>query len=142
MIPGIRDDLARPIQITRKPSRAPAYITVVGDDLNASRINGEVDGMEAYRQAVWHIVHTERFDYAMNLPNEGIEFRQFIGESFAFFCARIDRVLSDAIFQDDRTLAVKVLRKWQPGPRHAACTVELQCVYGTLVENFEIPLAA
>jgi len=142
MIGTFRDELARPLQIQRKPSRAPAYIRTV-DHIwggETSRINGEVNGLEAVRNAVWHILNTERFTYGMNLPNEGIELRQFIGMPYSYFYAKIDQVVQDALYQDDRILDVRIFNKTQPQPRLAYCEVEVQSVYGRVREGFQIPL--
>ena len=142
MMGVFRDELARPLQIARIPSLAPAYIRTVdyvwGGE--TSRINGTVNGLEAVRNAVWHILHTERHDYAMNLPNEGIELRQFLGQSFSYFYAKIDQVVEDALLQDDRILSVKVFNKRQPQPRQAYCEVEVHSVYGRIRDGFNIPL--
>ena len=143
MIPTLRDDLARPLQIQRIPSLAPAYIRNVdyvwGGE--TSRINGTVEGQEAVRQAIWHILNTERYAYDMNLPNEGIELQQFIGATFSYFYTKIDQVVEDALLQDDRIINVKVVNKSQPQPRLAHYDVEVQTVYGVIrQEGFNVPL--
>jgi len=143
MIPPLRDDLARPIQTIRKPSLAWGYIHAI-DPFNAesSRINGYVDALEAVRQAVWHIVHTERYAYPVYPDNYGIELEQFIGESFAFFRAKIAQVMKDALMQDNRIREVILLQTQQRGPSSAYAEFEIVSVYGRIREGFEIALAA
>jgi len=143
LIRGLRDDLALPIQTVRRPSRAPAYIRVVDaisfDD--ESRINGEVDGVSAVRNAIWHIVNTERYSWIGCLSNEGIELEQFIGKSFGYFQTKVESVFQDALLQDNRILRVILVRTWQPQFGMAAVEFEVQSIYGTFAEEFEIPLA-
>jgi len=139
MIPSLRDDLALPLQVVRVPSLAWAYVDVVGfgDD---SRLDGLVDGIEAVRQAVVHIVNTERYMYSIYPSNYGIELKQFIGRDYSYFVAKIDRVMQDALMQDDRIVGVRNVSKSQPEAQAAFSEWEVQSVYGKVRYGFEADL--
>jgi|GEM_PF-576354 len=142
MITGFRDVLALPLMPTRRPSMAWAYIHIVdGAEFDDSRLDGYVDGLEAYRQAVFHMVHTERYDYPGIHPgNEGIRMRQFVGRSFAYFRAKIYNVVKDALFQDDRTRGVRLTQTANPQPGVAFAEFEIDSAYGRVRYGFNVPL--
>lgn len=142
MIPKLRDQLARPLQPVRRPSLVWAYINVVGsDEAEETRLDGLVDNTEALRQAIWHIVHTERYSYPGILENsEGIELEQFIGESFLYFRAKVYQVFSDAILRDDRVRSIRLISTSNPWPTIAHAEFEINSVFGPFIMGFDVPL--
>ena len=143
MIPGLRDQLARPLQPVRRSSLVWGYVNVVGsDEAEETRLAGHVNDVEALRQAIWHIVHTERYSYPGILENdEGIELEQFIGESFSYFRAKVYQVFSDAILRDDRVRAVRLISTSNPNPTEAHAEFEIDSVFGPFVMGFDVPLS-
>jgi len=141
MIPSLRDEYAAPINPERESSRSVGYIQTVGD--YETRLNGYVDGIEAVRQAIWHIFNTERYDNPrIHGVNYGSELRQFVGERVTYLEARADQVIRDALMQDDRIVDTRILDITQPDPRSAVIDVLVISVYGEFDERFEIPLVA
>ena len=141
MIPELRDNLAKPLQPFISPSLTFGYIEAVdADEMGESRIDGYVDGREAERQAIYHIVMTERHSYPNNLPNEGIELEQFKGETYTYFKTKIEQVVRDAILQDRRFRSVKLLRTEWRGLNAAYAEFEIVGNRGNYIEGFEIPL--
>lgn len=63
---------------------------------------GYIDGIEAVKQAVYKILNTERFDYIIYSWNYGIEFKNLIGTHTSFAVPEIERVIKEALLQDDR----------------------------------------
>lgn len=101
MIPQI--DSAIPIdQIEVVPFPSNTY------RLTDTQIVGSVDGLSAIEQAVYHILSTERYAYAIYDDNYGVELEKYIGRSFGYLETTIQNTLQDALLQDDRILAVNV----------------------------------
>lgn len=91
----------------------PSEITYVRDPgytykLNAkeSVISGFVDGKEAYRQAVYKILNTERYDHVIYSTDYGVELRGLIGMPIYYVVPEIQRRVTEAVMQDDRTVDV------------------------------------
>ena len=63
---------------------------------------GYVDGVEALKQAIYKILNTERFDYLIYSWNYGVEIKNLIGEHTSFAIPELERVITEAIMQDDR----------------------------------------
>ena len=143
MISGLRDPRAVPLEPERLPSYTTGYVYTVnrhGDE--SSVLRGHVDGLEAYRQAVWLIVHTERGAYPNMPPSAGIRLAQFINNTPNFFRARIENVMRSALMQDDRTLEVHLLKTENTGPRSVAAWFLIVSVFAELIEGFSVPLSS
>ena len=78
------------------------YKINVGD----KRVVGYVDEMEAYAQAVYLMLNTERYEYVIYSWNYGLELNDLIGAHIAFAVPEIQHRITDALMQDDRTVDV------------------------------------
>lgn len=67
-----------------------------------NRIHGQVDGIEAMKQAIFKILKTERFQYPMYSWNYGIETNDLWGEPVTWVCPELERRISEAILWDTR----------------------------------------
>lgn len=68
---------------------------------------GKLNGIEAVKQAIWLILHTERFEYTIFSWNYGIELKNLLGEQKTpFVQAKIKKAIEDALLTDDRILEV------------------------------------
>lgn len=76
--------------------------------LNETNIRGRVDGLAAIKQAVYHILRTERFSNPIYDADYGVELEQYIGRDFGFIAAGIQETLRDALLQDDRITDIMV----------------------------------
>lgn len=76
--------------------------------LKGNRIAGYVDGIEAVKQAIYHILMTERYAYTIYDKNYGIELEQYIGSDLNFVEATIEETLRDALTHDLRITDVTV----------------------------------
>lgn len=68
---------------------------------------GYVDGIEAVKQAIFKILNTERFDYIIYSWNYGVEIKNLIGQHVSFAIPELERVITEALMQDDRIEEVK-----------------------------------
>lgn len=71
-------------------------------------ISGYVDNLEAMKQAIYHILMTERYSYIIYSDNYGVEFEQYIGAEFEYIQSTIQSTLKDALMYDLRIKDVKV----------------------------------
>ena len=67
------------------------------------RIQGITDDADAYTQAVYLILGTERYQYPIYSYNYGVELADLIGQSTDYAISEIKRRVTEALMQDDRT---------------------------------------
>lgn len=75
-------------------------------NIESERISGYVDGLEAYKQAIYKILNTERYDYLIYSWNYGIELKELFGQPIPYVVPELQRRITEAIMQDDRTKSV------------------------------------
>ena len=66
------------------------------------RIIGEIDDLEAVKQASYKILHTERFNSLVYSWDYGVEFENLIGKDYDFILGDLQRRIEEALLQDDR----------------------------------------
>ncbi|RKN85863.1 DUF2634 domain-containing protein [Paenibacillus ginsengarvi] len=71
-------------------------------DYVTGRVIGFVDGIDAVRQSVFHILQTERFEYTIYSNNYGIELAGLLGKGPATVQSDLRRRIRKALLQDDR----------------------------------------
>ena len=74
--------------------------------LDDTRVKGYVDGQEAYKQAVYKILNTERYAHLIYSWNYGIELKSLFGQPIPYVVPELERRIREAITQDDRTVSV------------------------------------
>lgn len=75
-------------------------------DTERNKIIGYVNGREAYKQAVYKILNTERYEYVIYSWNYGVELKELIGMPIYYVIPELERRITEAIEQDDRTVSV------------------------------------
>jgi len=75
-------------------------------DIESGRIIGMIDGLDAVKQAVFHILQTERFEYLIYSANHGTELSELPGKGHSYIQAEIGRRIRAALLQDDRIMDV------------------------------------
>lgn len=83
------------------------YLMVEGEAYS-NTIAGFVDEEEAIKQAIYHILNTERYAYDIYDDNYGVELQQYIGKDFDYLKTTIQNTLEEALTQDDRITSVEV----------------------------------
>lgn len=96
MIPKNKDDLQEEFDIITQPSKTYKM------DIEKNIIVGYCDSIEALKQAIYKILNTERYDYLIYSWNYGIEVKNLIGEHISFVIPELERVIKEALMQDDR----------------------------------------
>ncbi len=109
-------------------------------DRETNRIRGEADGLDAVKQAVDIILHTERFRWQIYSPYSGMEWDGLIGQDPGYVAAALQRRIRGALLMDDRIRGVTGYEYKMDGSRlHASLTVET--VYGDFQTNVEVETA-
>ena len=105
--------------------------------LTNENVSGKVDGIDAVKQAVYHILATERYANPIYDDNYGVELEQYIGSDYGFIVANIENTLSDALTQDDRITSVIVDDITKNGN---TCTVifTVKTIYGETQETLNV----
>lgn len=125
-------------QITEIPSKTyklninSLYDTSNEVIIEANRIIGYIDNLDAIRQAIYHILSIERGSYEIYDEDYGVELEQYFGESFEFLEATIEGTLQDALTYDLRieNVTVDEINKISSDKVEVKFTVE--SIYGDL----------
>lgn len=104
MIPNI-EILAANIEEIEYPTET--YKIEVRTESENDRINGYTDDSDAIQQAIYLILHTERYEFPIYSWNYGVELVDLIGKPMPYVMSEVPRRVKDALIQDDRILDVK-----------------------------------
>ena len=72
-------------------------------------IAGEINDLDAIKQAVYKILYTERFNYLIYSWDYGVEFENLIGKDYEFIVGDLQRRIEEALLQDDRIKKIENL---------------------------------
>lgn len=100
MIPSANKLLTTELNVVTLPSKQHKML------FDANRIMNTCDGLEAVKQSVFKILNTERYDYLIYSWNYGIELKDLYGKSPTYVCPEIERMVKEALSQDDRITGV------------------------------------
>lgn len=98
MIPrvDINDGLEFDFEVVSEPSYTPRL------NPDTYRISGFVDGLKAVEQSVYLILYVERYEWLIYNWRTGVELNNLYGKEVNYVIAELERVLKEAIIQDDR----------------------------------------
>ena len=112
MLPAVSDDLQQDFEYEELPTRTYG----LG--------GGILDGLEAVKQAVWMILHTERYQHIIYGWDYGVELQDLVGQPEDYVMAVLPSRIEEALLQDDRITAVESMEfVAEKGAVHAAFTV-------------------
>lgn len=102
-------------------------------------VAGRIDKIEAVKQAVYHILSTERYSNPIYDDNYGVELEKYIGQDYGVIVADIENTLREALIQDDRITDVQV-NEVKKGEEHNSCIVEFTVftIYGNIEDSLSI----
>lgn len=75
-------------------------------EMQEEELGGEIDEMEAMRQAIDKILHTERYRFLIYDWNYGMELEELFGKNVTYVIPELKRRIEDALLADDRITAV------------------------------------
>lgn len=108
--------------------------------LGSTTVAGKIDKLESIKQAVYHILSTERYSSPIYDDNYGVELEQYIGKDIGYIQADIENTLKEALTQDDRITNVVVNDVKKSDKQKDACIIEftVYTIYGNYNENMSI----
>lgn len=106
--------------------------------LEEKRIIGMCDGLEAVKQAVFKILNTERYKYSIYSRNYGIELEHVFGKPVSYAVSEIERVIKEALLQDDRITAVKDFSFTFPRKNTVSAQFTVVSTFGSYTEQKEV----
>ena len=131
MTPQINDEIGGESYSYRQPN----LTYKLGESTVAGKIT---DKIESVKQAIYHILMTERYSTPIYDDNYGIEFEQYIGKDFAFIQANISKTLNDALLQDDRITGITVNDIKQTDFNSCLISFTVHTIYGDIEEETNV----
>lgn len=102
------------------------------------RIGGKIDGQEAMIQAISKIMETERSVYPIYSEDYGNDLDELIGKNFDFVETEIERVLEEALEEDERVTGVSVNSIEEADSTSLLVTATVSTIYGELEVTQEV----
>lgn len=102
------------------------------------RIGGKIDGQEAMIQAISKIMETERSAYPIYSEDYGNDLDELIGKNFDFAETEIERVLEEALEEDERVTGVSVDAIEETDSASLLVTATVSTIYGELEVTQEV----
>lgn len=108
--------------------------------LGSTTVAGKIDKLESIKQAVYHILSTERYSSPIYDDDYGVELERYIGKDIGYIQADIENTLKEALTQDDRITNVVVNDVKKSDKQKNACVIEftVYTIYGNYNENMSI----
>lgn len=110
-----------------------------GINTATKRIQGEVDGREAVRQAVEIILNVDRFRWQIYRPSSGMQWDGLVGLDFGYVAAETRRRMEEALKMDDRVTGIT---DYAYTFRNNSLTIQatVGTVYGEVSQRVEVML--
>ncbi|TKJ93314.1 DUF2634 domain-containing protein [Paenibacillus sp. CFBP13512] len=101
-------------------------------------ITGMIDGLDSIRQAVLKILNTERYQYLIYSEDYGTEWQQILGQDHLFVRAEIQRMITEALLQDDRIEQIVDFQTYWTSGEDIRVSFTVQTRYGSFQINKEV----
>lgn len=104
-------------------------------------IRGMTDGLEAMRQAVGKILHTERFVWPIYDEQYGNDLLELIGKPMPYAQNEVRRMTEDALLADDRITGVVFNSVTVVTSDTLAVDITVQTIFGDVPAGMEVTTA-
>lgn len=104
-IDDVNDIFPDDFEIVQQPSYTYKMVLPTRDT-DDTIFRGKTDGIEAVQQAVYKILNTERFRYAIYPWDYGIELEALFGQPIPWVYPELERRITEALVWDDRINSV------------------------------------
>lgn len=109
-------------------------------DIGNERFMGYADEQEAYKQAVYKILNTERYAHLIYSWNYGIELKDLFGQPKPYVIPELERRITEAIMQDDRTVSVTNFQFDTSKFSEVAVTFSANSIYGETQQKLTVAI--
>ena len=133
VLPAGGIDLSAGIAFEQQPS------LTWGINKHTNRIQGEIEGYEAVKQAVEIILNVERFRWQIYRPYSGMQWDGLIGQNPGYVTAELQRRIADALTMDDRVRGISHFAYSVEGD-HLTASLTVNTVYGDVAAEVEVNL--
>ena len=136
---------------TMLPAESDGIFADIVDDAAASKtykvgfdyegltnFNGYRYDLDAMQQAIYKIIHTERYQYLIYSWNYGIELEDLFGKPVPFVYAELPRRIEEALLADDRIFSVDNFQLSHDRKGNVLCKFDVHTVYGTVSAQREV----
>ncbi|MBN7773144.1 DUF2634 domain-containing protein [Clostridium aminobutyricum] len=129
MIPksAIRADL----EISETAEKSNTY------KLSDEKIQGFVDELEALQQAIYKVLHTEKYEYPIYSFSYGIELDNLIGKELGYVKIELKRRIQECLLLDSRIERVDNFEFTRTGDE-IRCTFDVVSIYGKMTITKEV----
>lgn len=129
MIPALSNMLNLSLKTEEMPSNT--------FKLNANRMVGFTDGVEAVKQAIYIALSIERYKYAIYSWNYGVELLGLFGQPMTYVIPELERRITEALLQDQRILDLAEF-DFQPGRNRVTVSFIAITVFGRIPIQKEV----
>ena len=105
--------------------------------LTPNKIQGFTDDLGALEQAIYKVLNTEKYEYAIYSFSYGIELESLIGKDPVYVQIEIKRRIKECLFQDERVTSVDNFSFNITGDE-MLCTFDVVSIYGDLTIQQEV----
>ena len=131
MTPQIYDDYSVDSYSYRQPN--------LTYKLGNSTVTGKItDKIESVKQAIYHILMTERYSNPIYDDDYGIELEKYQNQDFGYIQANIEQTLKEALTQDDRITDVYVNSVEKLDLNSCLVNFTVYTIYGTIEEKLNV----
>ena len=132
MIPSYDEDLSVDYDEEDEPSYTYAM------NLTDGEIVGNCDDISAMAQAVYKILHTERYENIIYSWDYGVELNDLFGRPKHYVIPEIERRFTEALLADDRIDSVGGFEFKEGKGRSLAVSFNVHTVFGDVEEEMEV----
>lgn len=129
MIPSVDNALFMTLEVETRPSKNYKM------DAEHNIINGNVDELDAVKQAVFKILNTQRYQYPVYSWDYGIETEDLFGEPADYVCAELERRVREALTADDRIDSVDGFKFDISEKRVVKASFSVHSIYGSFDDS-------
>lgn len=127
MIPKLHNiDIGQQIEIVQYPTFTYAI------DFEKGTISKKVDGLPAMEQAIYKMLQTQRYQYAIYDWNYGFEIEDLFGKPRPYVLSELKRRIREALLVDDRIYEVDNFRFEAPSRDVIAVKFTVHTIFGEI----------
>ena len=105
--------------------------------VSEDRIQGFTDGLNALRQAIYHMLNTEQFEYPVYTLDYGLQTDDLFGKDREYVKSELQRRIRECLLTDDRVTGVDNFVFSVDGDK-MLCTFDVENIYKTMSMSKEV----